>query len=81
MRPKQGKSTNDVFTELNSIIQNSKLNYENSQNILKKLTEHLDKVLNDNLYQAKNDAISRQHRDILEKITSHIILIANFGGE
>ncbi|CAG8653185.1 5207_t:CDS:10 [Funneliformis caledonium] len=88
MRHKQGKSAvkyiknkleSDLFTELNSTIQNLKLNNENSQSILMKWTETLDKVLNDNLYQAKNDDISRQHREILEKITSHIISIANFG--
>ena len=69
----------DAFTELNLAIQNSESNFENSQNDLIKLTESLDKILNENLYQARNDDISRQHREILEKITSHIISIANLG--
>ncbi|CAI2184726.1 9675_t:CDS:10, partial [Funneliformis geosporum] len=88
MRHKQGKSSvisikdrfeSELFTELDYTIQNIELNNENSKNILIKLTETLDKVLTDNLYQAKNDDISRQHREILEKIASHIISIANFG--
>jgi hypothetical protein len=70
----------DIFTELNSVIQNLVPNSENSQNILIKLIEFLDKILNENLYQAKNDDTSHQHREILEKVTSHVISIANFGG-
>src|SRR5687767_5291121 len=70
----------DMFTELNSAIQNLEPNSENSQNVLTKLIESLDKVLNENLYQAKNDDISHQHREILERITSHVVSIANLGG-
>lgn len=69
----------DVFAELNLIIQNSESNSENSQNILIKLTESLEKILNENLYQAKNDDITRQHGEILEKIISYAISISNLG--
>jgi hypothetical protein len=71
----------DMFAELNLIMQNLESNSENSQNILIKLTESLEKILNENLYQAKNDDISHQHGEILEKIISYNISIANLEGK
>ncbi|GBB89028.1 hypothetical protein RclHR1_15690003 [Rhizophagus clarus] len=75
------KLENEAFTELNSIIQNLESNSENSQHILTKLTESLEKILNENLYQAKNDDVSRQHGEILKRIISYAISISNLGSD